>query len=45
MQELKDQLAAMDKLLAELRAPMSIRHNITDMGKTIHWLENYVERF
>jgi len=45
LQELKNQLENLDSLLADLRAPMSIRRNIEDMGKTIRWLENYVQRF
>lgn len=35
---------ALDHLLSELSAPMSIRRNIDDMDKTLNWLENYVNR-
>lgn len=45
MPRLKEQLEALEKLLTDLNAPRSIIFNVTDMSKTINWLENYVQRF
>jgi hypothetical protein len=45
MQRLKEQLQTLETLLTELNAPRSIIFNVTDIKKTINWLENYVQRF
>jgi len=42
--ELNHQLHLLKGLLFELNAPRSIISNIDDVGKTIRWLETYVNK-